>query len=555
MSKSLKALAVVVLALSLVTTSCSSHSEKAEGKGFQADVLKPILSPAPAPSSENDDLIPAGPLAIPGDHEVFATDGASPDRRPVTSEPQVKPEGFTQPPTGEGMARYYRQVVDWKPCDGSSSRLCATVKAPLDWQNLDGEAITLSVMKSVPDGESKGAIFVNPGGPGGSGLDFVSTLEDSSLGESFEIIGWDPRGGGKSTPVSCGTGKEMERLLSADHSPDDEAEWQALVDAAKGFADACRRDSGALIDHISTLDTIQDLDMLRHLAGQRQLNYLGVSYGTYIGALYAEFYPKNVGRMVLDSAVNITEDDSITQFMGFELALNNWAEACAAKSEGCSVGKTKEEIVAKVDSVLQGLDAQPLKVGDRTLTQSLATSGLALLFYMGEPGYSMIEHAVSETTAGKGETLLVLSDLMFKRQPDGKYGTLYQSFYAIGCLDAVDEGIAKTRERYPSLKEASPVFAGNMGVDMVCPVWTAKPSPQIKITAKGAAPIVVLGITGDNATPVEHSEAMAKQLQSGVFVKVEGAGHGAYLSDNECAVRTVDNYLINGVIPQDGTKC
>lgn len=537
--KKLASFVAVSLAASLLLVGCASKDEDEGSKGSKT---------TPAPTSSYEPL-----LEIPGDHELLNfSEYTSPDRR-VSDTHESDVEGIVDPPEGSGYDRYWDQEIDWEEC---GSKECATVLAPLDWTNPDGVALTLSVSRIESEaGDDAPSLFINPGGPGGSGLDYLDQFNDSPLLEKYHIVAWDPRGAGESTPVVCGTGEETDAFYNTDFSPDTEEEWVALEEASKAFADQCRENSGSLLDHISTIDTIQDLDMLRYLVGDEELNYLGVSYGTDLGSMYAEFYPQNVALMVLDSAVNITDNDAVIQAMGFELSLHNWAKWCA-ESDKCDLGTDEQEIVDKVDKFLKDLDENPIPVRKRALTQSLATTGLALTMYVGEEYYELIAEVMTASINDRdGDMLLGLADLMYDRKLNGSYGGLYYSFYSISCLDSVDKGIEGARDGWAEDIEKAPVFAFNSGVDMLCPVWTTEPMPQIKRVAKGAAPIIVLGVTGDSATPYQQAEWMAEQLESGVLVTLDGAGHGAYGSGNACIEEIVNDYFLKGVVPEHGTVC
>jgi pimeloyl-ACP methyl ester carboxylesterase len=245
------------------------------------------------------------------------------DGRPLQPIPDVKPEGFAKPPPGTGLARYERQRLDWKEC--GHGFLCSTMLAPLNYADPDGAAITLAVAKRPATSTKRlGSLIINPGGPGGSGVGYVGYFNATGL-ESYDIVGWDPRGVGRSTPVECFGTDELDQYFSMDSSPDNDEELQARIDKQIEFGKSCLERSGALLEHISTADTVRDLDLLRGLVGDSKINYFGSSYGTRIGALYAELFPQRVGRMVLDGAVNINSKSKIDQVDGFERALRHFA--------------------------------------------------------------------------------------------------------------------------------------------------------------------------------------------------------------------------------------
>lgn len=521
-------------------------------------VPRPPASPAASPGSGDSaarspvstaSARPTASRGTPAALPTFADGPTSPDRR-RTAVPDVRPAGFIDPPPGMGVQRYFGQRLIWRPCRGLTE--CATVAAPLDWADPDGQAITLAIRRARSEDAVHGALLVNPGGPGGSGQDFVDAVRASDIA-GYDIVGWDPRGSGQSTPVACGTPEQTDALFGLDSSPDTPAEWTQLERGSQAFADQCRAASGPLLDHVSSLDTVQDMELLRQLLGSPDLNFLGVSYGTYLGALYAQVFPGSVGRMVLDSAVNISGDDSVVQAMGFDLALRNWADWCVRA--GCGLGGSQAAVIDRLTRWIAGLDADPLQVGSRRLTQTLAATGVAATLYGGRTAYRTLRDALSDAANGDGARLLRLADSLNGRRADGTYDQRTYAFPAIRCLDDPDAGVAGARKEWESDQKKAPIFGPSFGVDLTCPLWTARPVPDVRITAAGAPAILVLGVTGDNATPYQQSVSMARQLASGVLVTLEGVGHGAFSQQNRCIDTVVADYLDAGTTPRDGLVC
>lgn len=259
-------------------------------------------------------------------HETW-TKLDSPDRPAAGSAAtasKATPEGFVAPPPGQGKQRYAAQTIAWADCPEQRGVECASVIVPLDWDEPDGQAITLAMARKRGSGDHVGTLFVNPGGPGGSGRSMAASF-DLSPYPGHDVIGWDPRGSGGSTPVVCGDQAQTDAYNAADPTPANAGQLNALKAASQAFAEQCRASSGVLLDHISTIDTARDLDYLRWLVSDEKLTFLGISYGTFIGATYAELYPQRVGRMVLDSAVNITDNQTVIQAMGFDASLADFA--------------------------------------------------------------------------------------------------------------------------------------------------------------------------------------------------------------------------------------
>ncbi len=548
--------ALLVLALVIVVVFAGGYANKLLGAGSTPSASA-TGSSAPSASAtvtaQPGQVISKPP--VPQPTATTARSFTSPDR-PKSAIPAVKPAGFVNPPAGSGLSRYTSQKLNWSSCTISKkSAECATVTAPLDYTAPDGQAITLKLAKVAATQTPRlGTIFVNPGGPGEPGTTLAVGFETSGL-EQYDIVGWDPRGTGGSTPVVCENGAAIDQIMQLDQSPDNDAEKQALINGWKSFGASCLAKSGALLQHISTVDTVQDLDMLRQLVGDAKLNYLGYSYGTYIGAVYAEKFAANVGKLVLDSAVNITMDESVVQASGFDLALGNYATWCA--SQKCSLGSSKDAVLAKITGLLEKLDGSPLP-GDSTrkLTQSAAIDGIAIFLYMDQTYWSQLTEALEKALGGDGRYLLYYGDQLRGRGADGQYDTSFFAFPAIGCADSQDDGIDRAFSDWGLDQKKAPIFGKYFGPNVWCTVWPVQGLAPFDITGKGAAPIVVVGATGDSATPYQYAAWMSDQLESGVLVTYDGAGHATYGNGRStCVDAMVVSYFAKGVVPPDGLFC
>lgn len=489
--------------------------------------------------------VPAVPVS---EHETWPQTGTeNPDRQlgVTASSPTVQLPGSL----GEDLTPYWEQTLDWQRCKGG---LCTTMKVPLDWENPGKASLDIKVMKAPSANPSKGPLFVNPGGPGVGGVYFSRSL-GSDAWEGYDIVGWDPRGSGESTHVECGTTEQTDEAYSADDTPDDEAEKTTLSDVWAAFARQCREASGELLDHISSIETVRDLDLLRFLMGAEKLNYLGVSYGTYLGSMYAELFPERTGRLVLDSAVDITNSEEVSQVEGFELALNLYADWCASTS-ACTFGDSRDAVISTINSFLRGLDASPQQVGDRQLTQGKAATGVAGFLYSGAGIYPRLTATVAAAMRGDGSALLKASDALTGRDDNG-WKTMVYAFPATRCLDHADEGVAAHFALQDELGQKAPVFGGSMGGDLACERWTAASVPNLKLTGKGAAPILVVGATGDSATPYQQAVTMAQQLESGHLLTYDGPGHGSVTSGNSCVTDAINAFFQDGTLPEDGKTC
>jgi pimeloyl-ACP methyl ester carboxylesterase len=481
--------------------------------------------------------------------------GAMPDRPVVPAPAGVGPAGFTDPPPGQGLDRYVQQTVDWKACQsGTAKGFCASVAVPLDYAEPDRQAITLAVFRRPAKTPGLGPLFINPGGPGAPGRAAAAWLDADAL-PGFDLIGWDPRGTGQSTPVVCSDDPAVDRLLDQDQSPDALDEQVALLDAWRDYGADCLERSGELIWHIGTRDTVADLDLMRQLLGAPAISYLGYSYGTYIGALYADTYPDRVSRMVLDSPVDIGHDDSSSQARGFEQAYQVFADWCGPRP-ACLVGRDAAAVIHATVDFIAGLDAAPLPVGDRWLTQTKALDGLMAQLYADESAYPALGDSLAAAMAGDGEPLLRAADSLWQRHADGHYSGLLPAFTAIRCLDHADDGIVAAFDEWAAESRLAPLFGAYGGLDVACVRWPAPAQPESVIQAADAPPILIVGALGDSATPYAYARQMTDRLPSAVLVTYTGAGHATYGSGRSGCVDTwVHRYLNDGQTPTEDVTC
>ncbi|MGK2877635.1 MAG: alpha/beta hydrolase [Solirubrobacterales bacterium] len=479
----------------------------------------------------------------------------------VTRDSWSEPEPVAATAAPPDLKSFYTQDVSWTGC---GSARCAWIKVPIDYDKPDGAATRLRVaVHPAEGGKAKRSILVNPGGPGGSAVDFASTMVSSfgsDVREMYDIVGVDPRGVGRSTPLKCLSDKKFDSFVATDPDPDDAAEITALRDSITTLGEACEQNSGELAAHVSTVEVAKDMDVVRALLGRSELDWFGASYGTQLGAVYAELFPDKVGRMVLDGAVDPSQDaaeSSFGQTTGFQRAFDAYADNCV-KQSGCPLGDDAKAGSAKVADLLKQLDGAPMKgLGDRELTEGQAFYGIAVTLY-NEVNWPALSKGLDAAFNGDGSILLTLSDAYFERNDDGYANNLGQVIYAVNCLDQA-EGLtqAETEALLPRFEKASPVFGRSLAWGALgCTDWPIKSTnPVPKISADGAPPIVVLGTTRDPATPYESAVALASQLSSGVLVTREGDGHTAYNSGNECITDAVDTFFTKGTVPKDGLTC
>ncbi len=476
----------------------------------------------------------------------------------------------TSTPTGEDvsaeLAPYYHQVLRWTGCGGGMQ--CTTVTAPLDWDDPAGDAIELALIRQpATGGSAKGSLLVNPGGPGGSGVDFIRDSIDFATSETlqreFDVVGFDPRGVGESTPVAC-TDDDAELdeylygIVPGERGSD--AWIAASEEKNRVFGAGCLEHTGPLLEHVDTVSAARDLDLLRAVLGDETLDYLGYSYGTYLGARYAELYPERAGRLVLDGAIDPSASEfgvTLTQARGFEGALTAYLEDCLTREE-CPFSGTVDAARDRIAALLQQLDVRPLAGDDgRRLGAGTMFSAIILPLY-NRANWTYLDQLFADTLAGGSETAFFLADVYNDREANGTYssnGT--ESFIAINCLDYPSDGdLATMRAQAAELAAAAPVFGPWMAYGGTqCPQWPFPSSVErTPITAPGSPDILVVGTTNDPATPYVWAEALASQLERGHLVTYEGEGHTAY-GDSECVTRIVDAFLVDGTLPAEGVRC
>ncbi|MGW8378619.1 alpha/beta hydrolase [Streptomyces sp. ODS28] len=465
---------------------------------------------------------------------------------------------------------YYEQKLSWRDC-GTEGFQCATLKAPLDYGNPQPDKdLKLAVTRKKADGgggKKLGSLMVNPGGPGGSAVEYVQQAAGigypPQVRQRYDIVGMDPRGVARSAPpVKCLSDKEMDAFTQADQTPDDKGEENKLVTSFKDFAKGCEKRSGDLLAHVSTKEAARDMDVLRAVLGDKKLNYTGASYGTFLGATYAGLFPQRSGRLVLDGAMDPSlpaERVNRDQTGGFELAFQSFAKDCV-KRKNCPLGtKNVADAGKRLNAFFKKLDAKPVATGEsRKLTESLATTGVIRAMY-DEGSWGGLRTALAKAQKGNGSQLLSLADEYYERDPDGSYGNIMYANPAVNCLDLPPafKGPKDVEKAVPAFEKASPVFGrGFAWAALNCGYWKQKPAGEThRIAAKGADPILVVGTTRDPATPYSWARGLAGQLSSARLLTYEGDGHTAYLRAGPCINDAVDSYLLTGRSPKDGTRC
>ncbi|MFZ2964475.1 MAG: alpha/beta hydrolase [Rhodoglobus sp.] len=477
----------------------------------------------------------------------------------------------TSTPTDEHVTAdlepYYRQVLSWEPCGNALQ--CSTAIAPLDWADTGGERIELALVRQpATSGARRGSLLVNPGGPGGSGTDFimdsVDFATDERLQSSFDIVGFDPRGVNRSSAVRCYEDPaEMDEYLYGLYPglPGSD-EWIAAAQAGSiAFGQRCLELTGPLLGNVDTVSAARDLDMLRAALGDERLDYLGYSYGTLLGQVYAQLFPEKTGRLVLDGAVDPAASDfdgTLAQARGFEGALEAFLGDCFS-ADDCPFDGTVDESLAQVRALLDTLDVSPLANSDGRLLGSSAMFSSIILPLYNQSNWPYLRQLFAEVFAGDAGYAFELADSYNGRNPDGTYrDNQTEAFIAINCLDARGDGsVEQMRSEAAELKRLAPVLGPQMSWGGVgCPNWpVAAKRDRAPIAAAGSAEILVIGTTNDPATPYEWAVTVADTLEHGHLVSYEGEGHTAYNKSNACVNDVVDDFLVDGTVPQPDPHC
>ena len=462
-------------------------------------------------------------------------------------------------PQGDGLDGYYAQQLVWSDCNDGLE--CATFSVPIDYANPANGAMQISAIRKLATGTALGSLVLNPGGPGGSGIEYTTYAEyvvSDTLRENFDIVGFDPRGVGQSTPVECLNDEQTEEYIALDGSPDDQAEIDQAQAMSELFGQTCATNSPDTFKFLDTVSATRDIDILRALLGDEKLNWLGKSYGTFLGATYADLFPDRVGRMLLDGAIDPTltnEQLSYGQALGFELALERFVDDCATRSD-CPLSASGAAGVSEVSNLLADLDANPITLDDgRPFTQSMGVLGVVGSLYDKQYGWPELRTNLGLALDGNFSGLAASVDFYTGRQSDGSFkDNSNDAIAAVNCLDRPDRA---TTEQTVALAAEWKTVAPNFGEylawsNISCSYWQAEATgiPR-EISAPGTPTILVVGTVNDPATPYAWSQALAAQLSTGVLLTLDGDGHTAYFQGSKCIDKIVDNFYLTGEAQAD----
>ncbi|WP_062292874.1 alpha/beta hydrolase [Demequina phytophila] len=503
-------------------------------------------------------------IALAAASSLLAGCTATDDDAPVTPAPT---SGSTSGAVEEGDPAVYSQEVSWEDCGELE---CATIQVPLDWEDPDGETVDLAINRArATDPDARiGSLLINPGGPGGSGLDLTESFVVSA-GEdvlaAYDVIGFDPRGVGESSPLACGDTDVIDAYYLTDLTLDTEAAIADARQANTDFAEGCRELSGPLIENVDTSSAARDMDLIRALVGDSSLNYLGYSYGTQLGATYAELYPERVGRMVLDGAVDFTlpvEEQAAGQAAGFEGALMNFIDWCHEQAD-CPLAADREAARQQVEDItLQARDRGYSSLDGDPVNGNVMVYGMVITMY-DEGSWPYLQAGLDEVlTRGTADIFYQLAGFYLDKDPTtGEYLSNSQwAFTSIGCLDGgMTEPftVASLDAFRATMEEASPTFGWWFASSLGCDGWPWEGSERVTSldAADSAAPILVIGTTHDPATPYAWAESLSDQLAGSTLLTYEGEGHTAYGRSNSCVLDAVGGYLVDGEMPDSGKRC
>ncbi|MCX2748452.1 alpha/beta hydrolase [Arthrobacter sp. MI7-26] len=463
----------------------------------------------------------------------------------------------------DGLKEFYSQTVSWTSCEQGFQ--CANINVPVDYAKPDAGNISIAAIRLQSQGTKKGSLLVNPGGPGVSGYDFVrdaaKTHFTDKLRSRFDLVGFDPRGVKRSAPVTCLSDAERDASREKAYNYDTDQGLNAALADTKAVNAKCVEKSGPALAHIDTVSSAKDMDILRAVLNDAKLNFLGFSYGTSLGSTYASLFPSNVGKLVLDGAVDpaLSEEDiTAGQTEAFEKALRSYVADCEAKS-GCPVTGSVDDGIQQVRDLVADVEQNPKRAKDgRLVTAPTFVSAIITPLYSND-SWPALTQALTAAVQGDDSLMLRIADFGADRESNGTYSSNTTfAFNAVNCLDyPMVSDTAGMRAEEARLKQLSPTFGYYFAYTGVnCKDWPYKPlHAPAPAQYTGSAPVVVIGTTGDPATPLAWAASLRKQIGNASLVTWKGEGHTAYGRSNQCVSDAVDNYFVDGKVPSDGTMC
>jgi pimeloyl-ACP methyl ester carboxylesterase len=502
--------------------------------------------------------------------------------------PSGSSSGASAAPAPAGLETFYNQELDWGSCAAlatteatkfykSASLQCADLTVPLVYDDPAGTTITIKVLRkpATNQGDRIGSVVMDPGGPGGSGVELAGSFGAYGIGtdlnKQLDLVGFDPRGVGSSVPeIRCQTDEERDAARLQTLRTRDQADLDAANALAKSIAEGCARLTGAaqgldgatVLASIGTRDVAKDLDVLRAALGDDKLTYLGFSYGTAIGTAYAEQFPSNVRALILDGAEDPLADpaaSNVAQGEGFQKAFEDFAAWCAQQAV-CVLGTDPDKATAVYQSLARPLMDAPLKLVDgRSLSFADANTGTAAALYASSV-WPTLSTALLDLSKGDGTALMTLADGYDGRDAGGHYSNILDAFQAISCADGArvtDPAVAdQMAEKYAAAAPWQDAGDPPRGINDPCVYWPVPPTttPHTPVV-DGLPKVLVISTINDPATPYDAGVKLAQQLGA-TLLTVNGTNHTAYLgTGNACVDAIGTDYLVNLTLPADNTTC
>lgn len=439
---------------------------------------------------------------------------------------------------------------------------------PVDYADPQGDTFELALRKvpALDPAKRIGSLLINPGGPGASGLEYAqysSYLFSKQVREAYDIIGFDPRGIGESQAVACLSDDDMDLLVDSDPTPDSAVERKKLLADVAAVTRDCAAAGGDRALHMSSTEVARDMDVIRALVGDQKLSFFGVSYGTFLGALYADLFPQRVGRFVLDSAVspNQTEAEKLDfDIEGFESSMQAFIEWCVGRDD-CALGDEPRLAEGRIIELLDAVDRRPLSTTKGDI-DSIGEGWLGFAIFMclySESTWPTLNRGLAEALEGKGDILLAHAMAVLGRSPAGEYdnGSYLQAMIPVRCADWPRSDPAVLAATQRRVRAEHPLWARLSGeLYDACVGWPGKGrQPSGRTLAVGAAAVLVVGNLRDPATPIGGARQLAEDLDSAILVTSDHDGHGTYYAGNSCVDLIVDGYLLKGTVPSSDRVC
>ncbi|WP_027346051.1 alpha/beta hydrolase [Hamadaea tsunoensis] len=472
---------------------------------------------------------------------------------------------------GEGAAPAATQDGMWTPCSDVAQEVyphvsksfqfhCAKIDVPADWSKPDGEKIQISLIRARVGSQKDriGSLLVNPGGPGGSGVDTAVYLTNAlplDVLRRFDLIGFDPRGVGRSTPIKCMSDSDLDKQFGYDPDPVSQELFDGLVSLTRKIDDGCHAKYGDKLKNFGTVQAAKDMDAIRQAVGDDKLNYLGYSYGTLLGATYAQLFPTKIRAMVLDGAVDPTQtsvESGESQAKGFERAFTNFTDWCKGHTSSCPIAPDARSVITQQ---IDKARTNPVDEKGRLATSGWVFYSVISALYTKER-WSDLADAIDALRDGDASRVFDLADEYAERSPDGTYSNLFDANAAVNCTDDPHPPtVDQVRDLQSQWRGKYPMFGAPLAVgSLTCSLWQGGHDPVPTGKAVGAPPIVVVGTKGDPATPYEQTAVLANMLGVGHVLTWEGEGHTAYPA-TRCISDAVNSYLIDLKVPAEGKTC